>query len=98
MKLSPPSHEPYQATFLPANPMKKIGLLGGMSWESTVPYYRQINETVKARLGGLHRDFDAGRRAGRERSAVRHDGDSCRRRGRAGVGGCRIGERLSSNG
>jgi aspartate racemase len=34
--------------------MKTIGLLGGMSWESTVPYYRQINETVKARLGGLH--------------------------------------------
>ncbi len=35
-------------------PMKTIGLLGGMSWESTVPYYRQINEAVKARLGGLH--------------------------------------------
>lgn len=34
--------------------MKVIGLIGGMSWESTVPYYRQINETVKARLGGLH--------------------------------------------
>ena len=34
--------------------MKKIGLLGGMSWESTIPYYRQINEAVKARLGGLH--------------------------------------------
>jgi aspartate racemase len=34
--------------------MKIIGLLGGMSWESTVPYYRLINETVKARLGGLH--------------------------------------------
>ncbi|ENO90255.1 aspartate/glutamate racemase family protein [Thauera linaloolentis] len=33
--------------------MKTIGLLGGMSWESTVPYYRQINEAVKARLGGL---------------------------------------------
>ena len=31
-----------------------IGLIGGMSWESTVPYYRQINETVKERLGGLH--------------------------------------------
>ena len=31
-----------------------IGLLGGMSWESTVPYYRIINETVKERLGGLH--------------------------------------------
>jgi len=34
--------------------MKTIGLIGGMSWESTVPYYRQINETVRARLGGLH--------------------------------------------
>ena len=34
--------------------MKTIGLIGGMSWESTIPYYRQINEIVKARLGGLH--------------------------------------------
>jgi len=34
--------------------MKTIGLIGGMSWESTVPYYRQINETIKAQLGGLH--------------------------------------------
>lgn len=34
--------------------MKTIGLIGGMSWESTVPYYRQINEGIKARLGGLH--------------------------------------------
>lgn len=34
--------------------MRIIGLIGGMSWESTVPYYRQINETVKERLGGLH--------------------------------------------
>ena len=34
--------------------MKVIGLIGGMSWESTVPYYRQINEVVKERLGGLH--------------------------------------------
>ena len=34
--------------------MKTLGLIGGMSWESTVPYYRSINETVKARLGGLH--------------------------------------------
>jgi len=34
--------------------MKTIGLLGGMSWESTVPYYRHINELVKQRLGGLH--------------------------------------------
>lgn len=34
--------------------MKTIGLIGGMSWESTVPYYRTINETVKEHLGGLH--------------------------------------------
>jgi aspartate racemase len=34
--------------------VRTIGLLGGMSWESTVPYYRTVNEVVKARLGGLH--------------------------------------------
>jgi aspartate racemase len=34
--------------------MKTIGLLGGMSWESTVGYYRAINEGVKQALGGLH--------------------------------------------
>ncbi|HEY8336701.1 MAG TPA: aspartate/glutamate racemase family protein [Tardiphaga sp.] len=34
--------------------MRTIGLLGGMSWESTAVYYRRINETVRARLGGLH--------------------------------------------
>ena len=34
--------------------MKTRGLIGGMSWESTVPYYRIINETVRDRLGGLH--------------------------------------------
>jgi len=34
--------------------MKIIGLIGGMSWESTVTYYRLINEGVKQRLGGLH--------------------------------------------
>lgn len=34
--------------------MKTIGLIGGMSWESTVPYYAQINEAVRERLGGLH--------------------------------------------
>ena len=35
-------------------PMKTIGLLGGMSWESTAEYYRHINEEVKRRLGHLH--------------------------------------------
>ncbi len=34
--------------------MKTIGLIGGMSWESSIEYYRLINETVKAKLGGLH--------------------------------------------
>ncbi|MEA5083454.1 MAG: aspartate/glutamate racemase family protein [Lachnospiraceae bacterium] len=34
--------------------MKTIGLIGGMSWESTVSYYKIINETVKKELGGLH--------------------------------------------
>ncbi|MBD8452150.1 aspartate/glutamate racemase family protein [Serratia rubidaea] len=34
--------------------MKVLGLLGGMSWESTIPYYRMINEQVKMQLGGLH--------------------------------------------
>ncbi|MPM17602.1 putative racemase YgeA [bioreactor metagenome] len=34
--------------------MKTIGLIGGMSWESTVTYYQLVNETVKKELGGLH--------------------------------------------
>jgi len=34
--------------------MKTIGLIGGMSWESTVPYYQTINRLIGARLGGLH--------------------------------------------
>ncbi len=34
--------------------MKTIGLLGGMSWESSIEYYRIINETVREKLGGLH--------------------------------------------
>ncbi|WP_461215961.1 aspartate/glutamate racemase family protein [Lacticaseibacillus sp. GG6-2] len=34
--------------------MKTIGLLGGMSWESTVTYYQAINQYVQARLGGVH--------------------------------------------
>jgi len=34
--------------------LKTIGLLGGMSWESTVTYYKIINETIKNKLGGLH--------------------------------------------
>lgn len=34
--------------------MKVIGLLGGMSWESSIEYYRHVNERVRERLGGLH--------------------------------------------
>jgi aspartate racemase len=34
--------------------MKTIGLIGGMSWESSIEYYRYINEAVKEKLGGLH--------------------------------------------
>jgi aspartate racemase len=34
--------------------VKTIGLIGGMSWESSIEYYRIINETAKLRLGGLH--------------------------------------------
>ncbi|MDO9109643.1 MAG: aspartate/glutamate racemase family protein [Desulfatirhabdiaceae bacterium] len=34
--------------------MKTIGLIGGMSWESSLEYYRIVNETAKAKLGGLH--------------------------------------------
>lgn len=36
------------------NQMKTLGLIGGMSWESTVSYYQLINQTVKESLGGLH--------------------------------------------
>ena len=34
--------------------MKRIGLIGGMSWESTIPYYKIINEEVNLKLGGLN--------------------------------------------
>ena len=34
--------------------MRRIGMLGGMSWESTAQYYRIANELVRERLGGLH--------------------------------------------
>ncbi len=35
-------------------PSRTIGLIGGMSWESTLPYYRHINEVVRRECGGLH--------------------------------------------
>ena len=34
--------------------MKTLGILGGMSWESTTVYYRLFNQGVRARLGGQH--------------------------------------------
>ena len=34
--------------------MKTVGLIGGMSWESTAEYYRLLNETIRKRLGGFH--------------------------------------------
>ena len=34
--------------------MKTIGLIGGMSWESTLGYYKRVNEAARERLGGLH--------------------------------------------
>lgn len=34
--------------------MKTIGMIGGMSWKSSIEYYRTINQTVKEKLGGLH--------------------------------------------
>ena len=34
--------------------MKTVGLLGGMSWESTVSYYQVLNRVIGSRLGGLH--------------------------------------------
>jgi len=43
--------------------MKTIGLIGGMSWESTIPYYAIINEYVKETLGGLHSAKIAAQRA-----------------------------------
>jgi aspartate racemase len=36
------------------NQMKTIGMIGGMSWESSVEYYRIVNEAVQQRLGGVH--------------------------------------------
>ena len=34
--------------------MKKIGIIGGLSWESTAEYYRLINQEIKSRCGSLH--------------------------------------------
>lgn len=45
---------PHAIKILEVNKLKTIGLLGGMSWESSAEYYRIINETVKEKLSGLH--------------------------------------------
>jgi aspartate racemase len=56
--------------------MKTLGLIGGMSWESTAIYYRLLNELVRERLGGLHSarlllwSFDFA-----EIARLQHDGD-----------------------
>ena len=48
------SHDKLIASKIEGHGMKTIGLIGGMSWESTAVYYRAINEAVRERLGGLH--------------------------------------------
>ena len=76
--------------------MKTIGLLGGMSWESTETYYRLVNEGVKARLGGLHsarlvlysvdfQEVDALQRAGDWEGAGALLGEAARRVEMAGA-------------
>lgn len=76
--------------------MKTIGLIGGMSWESTAVYYRLLNEGVKRRLGGLHsapillasvdfHEIEALQRAGRWSEAARLLGTEARRLNTAGA-------------
>jgi aspartate racemase len=76
--------------------MKTIGLIGGMSWESSAEYYRLINESVKVRLGGLHSaqlllysvdfaDVEAMQIEGRWDEAGCFLGDAARRLERAGA-------------
>lgn len=76
--------------------MRRIGLIGGMSFESTAVYYKMINEAVRARLGGLHSadlvlhsvDFQAVvdmQKAGRWDLAAAHLGDAARGLVRAGA-------------
>jgi aspartate racemase len=76
--------------------MKTIGLLGGMSWESTVPYYQAVNEAVRLRLGGLHsakvilfsvdfHEIEALQRAGEWEEAGRYLGEAARALERAGA-------------
>lgn len=48
------AHEKMAVKYKEGNFVKTIGMIGGMSWESSAEYYRLINEEVKNRLGGLH--------------------------------------------
>ena len=76
--------------------MKTIGLIGGMSWESSAEYYRMINEAVKRRLGGLHSarclmfsvdfaDIEELQRTGGWDEAADHLADAARRLERGGA-------------
>src|SRR4051812_49278049 len=47
-------HHPARLCHSDPMEMRTIGLLGGMSWESTAEYYRLLNELTRERLGGLH--------------------------------------------
>ena len=77
--------------------MRTIGLIGGMSWESTVPYYREINRTVARRMGGYHsarlvlwsvdfHELEAAASDGRWDDAARPLADAARRLETAGAG------------
>jgi aspartate racemase len=76
--------------------MKTIGLIGGMSWESSAEYYRLINEAVKRRLGGLHSarslmlsvdfaEIEGLQRGGRWEEAAQQLVDAARRLERGGA-------------
>jgi aspartate racemase len=52
--MQPPNISRGHNKYLKGKSMKTIGLIGGMSWESSIEYYRYINETIKQKLGGLH--------------------------------------------
>ncbi|MDX2140718.1 MAG: aspartate/glutamate racemase family protein [Chloroflexota bacterium] len=77
--------------------MKTIGMIGGMSWESSAEYYRIINETVKARCGGLHSaqtlmwsfdfaEIEALQSSGQWGEATTHMVDAAQRLERGGAG------------
>jgi aspartate racemase len=50
----PQLNHPHLGTDMRSNSMYMIGIIGGMSWESTAVYYRRLNEFVRDRMGGLH--------------------------------------------